>query len=615
MKIIKSMIIGLMGLASFTSCEKWLDVNVDPNTPTDQSATIVNRLPHIEFYTNDAYQFASMRTFMGMGDMTMNSRTSTYGLFSQWQPVGGSVLVTPYQWFLVGAGSNLQMLYDKAMEQGAYHYAAASRLIHAYGYMLMTDLYGEMPYTEGLGESATPKYDNGKTIFLGCLKEIEEAIELLQKTQEEGAPALSLGDTWANGDVSKWLKMAYLFKARWINHLSKKQAGSYKDGKWDADEILACLAKAHTSNDDNTIYDHTDDYGPSRDVLGWNEPVDYSPMYSVLGMNSNFYVTQMMIDNFTNFADYGVEDPRADHVLPWAYSSKGASSPEGLKWVGNWRRTAGIDMHTLTRLQKHPYTTSYSVSKGGWYIDPAAGEECLGDTIYVQTTSGSKGYGGFSSLLYEKLKGDVKSRQSGIFYDRPSSPTWIATYHEACFIKAEVLFKKGDKAGAFAAYKEGIKANIELMNQKLKVWIGEDAALANCPSFTPMVQSNIDSYLANGIGTESDITLAKIMTQKRMAMLWSIEVFNDMRRYDYDSKVFLNWEIPAEYYINTDAQKYIPLGKQYRRWPQCSHETGYNATNLQAIGAEVPGANMSAKAWNLDDAVWSVNVWWDSDQE
>jgi hypothetical protein len=338
-------------------------------------------------------------------------------------------------------------------------------------------------------------------------------------------------------------------------------------------------------------------------------------MYSVLGMNSNYYVTQMMIDNFTDFAGYGVEDPRADHVIPWAYSSKGASSPADLKWEGNWRRTAGVDMHTLTRLQKHPYATSYDAAKGGWHIDPSAGAECLGDTIYVQTTCGSKGYGGFSSLLYEKSTGNPKSRQSGIFYGRPSSPTWIATYHEACFIKAEVLFKKGDKAGAFAAYREGIKANIELMNQKLKVWVGEDAALAECPSFTPMDQSDIDNYLANGIGTGNDLTLGKIMTQKRMAMLWSVEVFNDMRRYDYDPDIFLNWEIPAEYYVNNDAQKCIPLGKHYRRWQQCSHETSYNATNLQAIGAEVPGANMSAKAWNTDPAVWSVNVWWDSEQE
>lgn len=614
MKVIKFIILSLAGLTSFTSCTDWLDVNVNPNTPTAESATVETRLAHCEFYMNSAYQFAGMRNYMAMGDMTTNSRTSTYGGMSQWVP-SNSIVTTPYQWFFVGAGSNLQDLYDKGIAEGAWHYAGASRLIHAYGFMLMTDLYGEMPYTEGLGESALPKYDNGKTIFLGCLNEIDEAIELFQKTQDGSVPALSIGDSWNNGDVSKWLKMAYLLKARWINHLSKKGAGSYKEGKWDADEILACLAKAHTSIDDNTVVNHTDDNGATHDDLGWDEPVDYAPLFSVMGMNSNYFVTQMLINNFTNFAGNGIEDPRADKVIPWAYSLKSTSSPADLKWNGNWRRSAGIDMNTLIRLQSAPYASSFSSEKG-WYIDEKAGAERQGDTIYVNMKSSAKGYFSNKDLFDRKLSSDDRSETSGAFYIRPSSPTYIATYHEACFIKAEVLFKKGDTPGAFDAYKAGIKASIDAMNLKLKTWCAEDGNLEKCPSFKPMEQTDIDNYLAHGIGTASNLTLAKIMTQKRMAMLFSVEIFNDMRRYDYSEDVFLNWHIPAEYYVNTSAQKSIPLGKQFRRWRQCSHETNYNKDNLQAIGSEVPGANMdNGTLWNLDDAVWSINVWWDSDQE
>lgn len=613
MKIVKSIILSLAGLATCTSCNDWLDVNVDPNTPTAESATMENRLAHCEFYMNDAYQFGGMRSYMSMGDMTMNSRTATYGGMSQWVPAN-AITTTPYQWFLVGAGSNLQDLYDKAMEQEAYHYAGASRLIRAYGFMLMTDLYGEMPYTEGLGKEALPKYDNGKTIFMGCLSDIDEAIELFQKAQSPTIPALSVGDSWNNGDVNKWLKMAYLFKARWINHLSKKGVGSYKDGKWDAEEILSCLSKAHVSNDDNTISNHTDNNGPTHDVLGWDEPVDYCPLFSVLGSNSNYFVTQMLINNFTNFANNGVEDPRADKVIPWAYSKKTSKSPQNLKWNGNWRRSAGVDMNTLIRLQSAPYASSFTSEKG-WYIDEAAGAERQGDTIYVNMMSGAKGYFSNKDLLDRKLLSDDRSATSGGFYIRPSSPTYIAAYHEACFIKAEVLFKQGNAAGSFEAYKEGIKASIEAMDAKLQTWCSEDDGLKKCPSFTPMEQANIDNYLAKGIGTANDISLGKIMTQKRMAMLFSVEIFNDMRRYDYSEEVFLNWHIPAEYFVNADAQKCIPLGKHFRRWRQCSHETNYNKDNLQAIGSEVPGANISGNLlWNLDDAVWSVNVWWDSDQ-
>lgn len=626
MKVINKILLGAAVALSMSSCNDWLDVNVDPNTPTDQAAQYFQNLAHCQFYTNSAYMFAAFRTGMAMGDYTMNSQTSSYGGASSWLPAEGWV-TTPYQWFLVGAGSNLQGMYDKAMAAEAYHYAAAACFLKAYGFMLMTDLYGEMPFTDALGANAIPKYDTGRTIYLGCFDLIDEAIELFQKEQGHNAKALVYGDSWNQGDVSRWLKMCYLMKARWINKLTKKGAGSYKDGKYDAQEILNCLAKAHQSNADNTIINHLDGNSKSHDVLGWDEPVDYAPLYSVWGMNSNYYPTKMLVDNLTNFAGNGVEDPRADHMLPWCYFAGGTPNvpdyvaDQPIKIVGKWRRSAGVDMHTLIRTNGAPYSTSYSKDKG-WYCDS---KTRTGDTIFIQTTGSSKGYAANVDLIYRKLKGDDKSKQSGIFINRVSAPGYVAIYPEACFIKAEVLFRQGNKAEAFAAYKEGVKASMELMNTKLNAWCNEDANLKDCPSFTPMTQDAIDNFLNNGIGTASDITLAKIMTQKRIALQCSVEIFNDMRRMDYEEGCVLNWELPAEYVANTKLQQdYIPLGKGLRRWRQCSHEYKYNVLNLQEIGKQVPGAedlmdyiekNTTQPCWNRHKLTWSIPVWWDSTQE
>ena len=129
-----------------------------------------------------------------------------------------------------------------------------------------------------------------------------------------------------------------------------------------------------------------------------------------------------------------------------------------------------------------------------------------------------------------------------------SSPTYIGTYAECCFIKAETLFKKGDKAGAYAAYRAGVKASCELMNEKLNAWIAEDASLAECPSFTPMTAEAIDNFLNNGIGTQGELTLGHILTQKRIALMFSYEIWNDMRRYDFDPNIFFGWSIPAYHY-------------------------------------------------------------------
>ena len=140
-----------------------------------------------------------------------------------------------------------------------------------------------------------------------------------------------------------------------------------------------------------------------------------------------------------------------------------------------------------------------------------------------------------------------------------------------------------------------------------------------------MEQADIDNYLNNAIGTAGNLTLAKIMTQKRLALQCSVEIFNDMRRMDYEKGCVLNWEVPAEYTANTKLQQdYIPAGKGLRRWRQCSHEYNYNVDNLQAIGSQVPGAEAfldyveegtEKPCWNRHKQTWSIPVWWDSTQE
>lgn len=623
MKYIKSIILcGVCVMTlSLVSCSDWLDVNTDPENPSSVSATYQSRLAHIEFYTNSATQFAAWRSSMSMGDWTRNYNGGTYWKMSYWDPQTGAV-TTPYQWWFVGAASNIDDMYNKAISAEAWHYAGVAKVIRAYGFMLMTDIYGEMPYTDAVGENATPTYDNGKTIYLGCLKELDEGLALLQKTQSTTLPTLSEGDYWNDGNVAKWIKFANLLKARYCVKLSKKAAGNYLEGKYDAATILDALSKGPQSNADNTIIFHTDDNSTTHDVLGWDEPVDYSPLYSVCGMNAGYMVTKTLYDNLTNFAGSNVEDPRADKIIPWAYSAKSANTPASVKWSGKWRRSIGVDMvsNNAPNLVGGPLVSNfgsnakYPNSGNHWWI-ASDNDARLGDTIYVDCTSSSKGFAANVDLLYRKQSNVDISKESGSFYSRVSSPTYLGTYSEACFIKAEVLFNQGKKADAYTAYKEGIKASMEQMNVSLNSWCSGDPSLKDCPSFTPISQADMDNFLAKGIGTAGDITLGKILTQKRIALHFSVEIWNDMRRYDFAPSLFLNWGIPAYHSKSASAIKGIPEGKQYRRWRQCSHELNYNSKNLKAIGEQVPGANTSLDQWNNADDVWTINVWWDSTQD
>ena len=625
MKLFKSIILcgATVAEMSMTSCDDWLDVNVNPDTPSAESTAYHQRLAHIEFYTNSAQAFAGWRNVFACGDWTRYYGGGTYQNMSYWYPTS-SIVTTPYQWWFVGAMANVDDMYKKALADDNGAYAGVALIIKSYGMMLMTDLYGEMPYEEACNpNTAIPKYDTGKTIYLGCLKDLDEGIRLLEdykgKDHPGTQPTLAEGDFYCNGSVDKWIKLGYLLKARWCVKLSKKEAGSYLEGKYDADAILAALDKAQQSNADNAIVNHTDDNGKTHDNLGWNEPVDYSPLYSVSGMNYGYYVTKMLYDNLTNFDGKGIEDPRADHVIPWACSVKSASTPAEVKWHNQWRRSLPIDMASDIHSQSRPMHSNYGLdakyetSLKGWWVNNV---DAYADTLYVEQTSESKGYAAMPELFYRADGVSDGSRTSGTFYTRVSSPSYVGTYAEACFIRAEVLFNKGDKGGAFEAYKKGVRASIEQMNEKLQVWCNEDDKLKDCPSFIPMAQADIDNYVNNALGSSGDITLAKIMVQKRLALMFHMEIWNDMRRYDYDPSIFTGWSIPAYHFKSTAALKAIPEGKQFRRWRQCSHEINYNAENLQAIGSEVPGANLSYPGgWNQADDVWTINVWWDSDQK
>ena len=192
---------------------------------------------------------------------------------------------------------------------------------------------------------------------------------MFQKEQGSATASLAVGDIWNGGSVDKWLKLAYLLKARYINKLIKKGEGSYLEGKYDAAEILACLDKAQQSNADNTVFNHID-ANNSHDVLGWDEPVDYSPLFSVCGMNAGYMPTKMLYDNLTNFAGSGIEDPRADKILPWAYSKQSSNSPAEVKFKNGWRRSMGVDMigNDSPSLTGGPLRSNFSAAKG-WWID------------------------------------------------------------------------------------------------------------------------------------------------------------------------------------------------------------------------------------------------------
>ena len=652
MKNLKYIIIVCVLIISSTSCKKWLDVNTDPDNPNNQSVLIQNRLPWIEHFYMYSSGVANYRTACQAG--VFYSLAGTQNTFTTTWQCSPSNSTTPYQTWFVAVSSNVVDMYNVAQKQGAYHYMAAADVYSALGYMQMLDIYGEMPYKEAATGNPSPKPDDGKTIYYGCMDKLNEAISLLGKTQETGAPALSVGDYVNNGDVSKWIKLCWGLKARYMLKLSKKS------DLYNADSILYCLSQGPQSNLDNTVVPTYNNSTVTDFLLG--DPVVTNGNFNYAAYGSNQRISQYYYNLLTNMRGSGVTDPRMTKIVP--------ASMANVQLDGNnrvvsytWNRSIGVDSYgPSTRLVKGGATSiatasyaatdvqiKYSITDATDFANFTAAQDLAGrpytvsgnnvtvtykaGSIYINNTNyikaGDTAYVNLRSSatatsgLADQPATDVSWYPSdaayaagvvgstGSFQIRPISDQSILTYDEMCFIKAEVYMRKGDPGNAYTAYMAGIQANLDMMQTKLNEWKASGYTATN-PDMGPMDQSDISTYMASnaiaqGAGT---LTMADIMLQKYVAMGCSIENWNDMRRFDFSAGdvgtfgvVYPGYQRGPLFTGQAQLTGGSPTDPRYwmRRWMlPPTYEINYNSINTLALNPHAADPN-----------IWSMPIWWD----
>lgn len=137
------------------------------------------------------------------------------------------------------------------------------------------------------------------------------------------------------------------------------------------------------------------------------------------------------------------------------------------------------------------------------------------------------------------------------FYSSTSSPLYIITYEEMKFIEAEVAFRTNDKARAYNAYLEGIRANMN------KVGVAGPAR---------------DAYVNHAsisVGAAA-LTLQQIFNEKYKALFLSPVTWDDARRFDYQYPLF---QLP----LNVRTTTFV------RRLVYPTVELNRNGTNVPAV--------------------------------
>ncbi|MEO8415549.1 MAG: SusD/RagB family nutrient-binding outer membrane lipoprotein [Ginsengibacter sp.] len=131
---------------------------------------------------------------------------------------------------------NNQFVYNKAVASKDEFQQGITLVMRSMMFGLLTDLYGDVPYTsalqgdEGGKEKTFPSFDDQQVIYEGILADLKTASSLLSKPKSDYANNPGSVDLYYNGDPVKWRKLANSLALRYYMRISEKLPDVAKAG-------------------------------------------------------------------------------------------------------------------------------------------------------------------------------------------------------------------------------------------------------------------------------------------------------------------------------------------------------------------------------------------------
>lgn len=205
-------------LCTASSCDLFeLDINKNPNQPSKAALNLL--LTNVQL--NASATFAGGLNDSAMGFMGLTTSTDDFNMNnSSWNNTWNYLYSNPLK--------DLQGILDATAEQRAAgaanpHYEGIAKVLKAYYFSLMVDLWGDVPYSEAFKGNAaeqnlSPKFDTGEEIYNNLLTLLDEAVAHFG----ESSPVPVAGDVMYDGDVELWTLAANSLKLKLLVQISRK---------------------------------------------------------------------------------------------------------------------------------------------------------------------------------------------------------------------------------------------------------------------------------------------------------------------------------------------------------------------------------------------------------
>ena len=216
-KIFTPVLAALALIAGSCSDSYMEDLNTDPSKANgiDPNAQLTTAqlqtygdLGMVEIYRNYHYAFSQM--LMGCWNTTNYGGRHT---------IDNNEMCRIWTSLYPNAIKNLTDGIHNSEEEGLTNINAALRIYRVYMMSLITDVYGDAPFSEaGLGyiaEKFNPRYDTQEEIYAAFFNELTDACGALSLSGDK-----ITGDVIYNGDVNKWKKLANSLRLRFAMRIS-----------------------------------------------------------------------------------------------------------------------------------------------------------------------------------------------------------------------------------------------------------------------------------------------------------------------------------------------------------------------------------------------------------
>ncbi len=247
-KIIKScFIVALLATSACKDFTEFGDINQSPNSPAVASTA--------SLLTGAITNVGGVATAIVPALYVQQFGDVTYIEESRYKTVNFS-----YAAFYTGPLNSLNYIIklntdaetkDAAAANGSNaNQIAIARILKAYFYLIMTDRWGDIPYSQALKgkENFSPVFDTQQSIYNDLFKELKEA-----QAQFDGGKTV-VGDIMLSGNVTRWKKFANSLRTTMALRLSKVDPAKGKA------EFAAAMADGvFTSNADNVTFKYLKD--------------------------------------------------------------------------------------------------------------------------------------------------------------------------------------------------------------------------------------------------------------------------------------------------------------------------------------------------------------------